>query len=1108
MVAEYNVQPLLTDAETITKLILHDAFRRGISKTQIDGQLQRLDQLKKSIKNIKSQVAADYDYLSKDERKIKEFSLGRAEIDKYIPTLDIFRPSINFDDSELDGIKTQVSSILKLSIHNANLERKLAELSEAVQLDRKQAVFIDELVNAVASHSQQVGALKAKDEEIGKIQEELIQIQDGYIAKFDRLRKDLRKVNNINSELLLASVERETEFKGIVQQLNQEHKTKLNSILEEHKAKIASLQAIHKQKLNELDQQNLQSDIDLMRENRKLLTEQSTKHAAKIAELNRLHEAKIQELNREHEAQINSLKQQLRENDLKVVEDKQRGIEALKTTLEEQKQTIVAELSAANNEKAGLTDRLTLFESFISKIAVALDIKEYKNEADLPQLAEKIAAVSQSDAEKTRTIAELTNKLKTSTDLIQQNLQQFEVEKAKLVKQNTVLLEKNKQLEAQLEQSGKDNKELQKQLTEAKKQLFNIEGDNRKLTKANETITARNVSLEKEVAGLREQIGAYIILVADASKSKTEAHDLIKASLTSLTEPLSNLSEDEKNQVKKLIDKLDINTVITYFPVILKSIIDIYKTRRISNKVETIAESKTIDPEVLEKLQQELAKTKEEYDKLKQTVLNLKGEYDKDLQDKVAQMLDMYENYRNEVSVKEAKYLETIENLRTELNKTPQDVQALAALKQRLDAQSTEIQGLKDKNLSLLNEIDQLKLNRSGSEELKRLRDLINTQYQQIQTLQKANSDLMALNTNLQNDFDAATETNLSFAALQEQNKALEDQKRVWEEQKATYEAEQNKAEAIIKGLNEEIRSLKPFKTEYNENIQKMIEYMNQVIISYRSKIETFITDLMTQITDDARFDQVQKERLYDMISYISKDNGFEFGYQINKIDLPPNLREMYNGEPRTADEFKITYFSHPPKDKPDKFEIRSLTEDGKFVYEQAENGIKGGAQAKNKVSQQELHKLNQLVKYVKKEIKMPNIAAKCGELERLIKKATVSKLDPKNKAQLLQVYKDLKLELVLLELAASKHPHELIKDLYRQKKITSQQMEKFEKVLTKKVGGAPPVESTAGFSAVDVIVIIIILLALITIYLWFWYHDNEKMGDDYCDEEAVSCCN
>ena len=130
--------------------------------------------------------------------------------------------------------------------------------------------------------------------------------------------------------------------------------------------------------------------------------------------------------------------------------------------------------------------------------------------------------------------------------------------------------------------------------------------------------------------------------------------------------------------------------------------------------------------------------------------------------------------------------------------------------------------------------------------------------------------------------------------------------------------------------------------------------------------------------------------------------------------------------------------------------------------------------------------KFAKLIKYIRKstETKVPSIAIKCKKLESLIKQ-TANKSSPKLKMQLNHVYDDLKLELILLEIATSQHPYELIRSLFKQGKINSSQYSKFEQVLNTKLnkikGGAP--ESTQS-AFISIIISILVILAIIIIFL------------------------
>ncbi len=306
MVAEYDLQALINDAENITKLILHDAFRRGFPKTQIDSQLQKLDQLKKSIKRIKSQVNEDYDYLSKSDLKIKEFALGREEIDKYVQTLDIFRPSINFDDSELDNIKYQVTAILKMSIREAELERKLAELSAAVQLDRGDAKLINDLTELIGVHDRQVGQIEEQKREIKQkndnldaataaYQREVLRLITEHDNEIKNMSRELADGYDRIKELSIQSEQRESDFKDFEaksreekEALEQKYQAEISELQSTHAAQLLALEQTHNNEMNERDAQIAANNSAL-----------ESKHRDDMKMLQNAHDAKLQEMKRE-----------------------------------------------------------------------------------------------------------------------------------------------------------------------------------------------------------------------------------------------------------------------------------------------------------------------------------------------------------------------------------------------------------------------------------------------------------------------------------------------------------------------------------------------------------------------------------------------------------------------------------------------------------------------------------------------------------------------------------------------------------------------------------------------------------------------------------------
>lgn len=133
-------------------------------------------------------------------------------------------------------------------------------------------------------------------------------------------------------------------------------------------------------------------------------------------------------------------------------------------------------------------------------------------------------------------------------------------------------------------------------------------------------------------------------------------------------------------------------------------------------------------------------------------------------------------------------------------------------------------------------------------------------------------------------------------------------------------------------------------------------------------------------------------------------------------------------------------------------------------------------------------HKFKQLIKHIRKstETKIPSIAIKCKKLELLIKK-NANKASPKLKMQLNQAYDDLKIELVLLEIATSQHPHEIIKSLYKQGKINSSQYSKFEQVLNAKLNKIKGGASESSESAfISIIISILVILVIIILFLAF----------------------
>lgn len=1132
MVAEYDLQALINDAENITKLILHDAFRRGFPKTQIDSQLQKLDQLKKSIKRIKSQVNEDYDYLSKSDLKIKEFALGREEIDKYVQTLDIFRPSINFDDSELDNIKYQVTAILKMSIREAELERKLAELGAAVQLDRGDAKFINDLTELIGVHDRQVGQIEEQKREIKQKDDNLDAATAAYQNALARLQQEHKaQIDTLNA----AGVRREEEFKNILRGSELKNQAEKTELLAQYNSNVESLNADFQRKIAELNEnittltnsneRALQSAADLKlveAEERKELVDT---HNAKLQEMKQEFEGKYQALAQQHSANIQALESKLSEEyTAKLTSEYKRwdgaAKTALSTLLQEEKNKMQAtidefaknlkdkhkkESKEAQIEIDRLVGLLNSFEKFISDITRILVIKETKDQngqlgIDFNEIVREVDSLQKYYNETEAKYLKIMNEVK-----------DFENLKLEIEERNAKLIEENRILAMKLNSSLKENEPLKQQLAACLEQLQQASGENDRLKMQNTSAIARELKISEENARLntelkqlqekhQRELEKLRNELSKINENITQSRAGVVSSLNLLiNSEIIGLSDDEKTTINRLLKNLNDknNDLVSSFPTILSVIVTLYKERTRFDSLKPIAESKAAPEYTLRALQQELDKSKADYEKMKSLIFQT-NELNKTLEASFASKEAEFERKEEEfksrmksiydrlTSINEStnqatqKYEDVIKSLTTELSNSKRSLKVSGdELRAQFEKNATlvrehekELKKLKTDNASLLEEISQLRTQKSNTNLVDDSNALVKQQEQRIK-------DLMAKNEDLEKELNRIKENNGKFEELEETIRLFKEKEQKWNDEKKVYEKEQATYINDMLALQNQINTLTQYRSEYNDNIVSLIDYLNAVVRTYKEKISGLFKEIMQGIVEKNKRSTEGKYAELEDFQKLAKQYDIEYKYNFTDQRYGVDISDL-----------RITGLDET------KPKIRIIGPDGRLKYNETEDDIKvqGGAQVKNQVSQQELHKLNQLVKYVKSktEAKLPSIVLRCNELEQLIKKATKHKLDPKTKKQLMQTYKDLKLELVLLEIATSRHPHELIKDLYRQNKITSQQMDKFEKVLTKKVGGGASTPGLVNNSMTDMIIYIliavIVILAMILVYYWITY--------------------
>lgn len=1147
MVAEYDLQALLQDAENLTKLILHDAFRRGFPKMQIDSQTQKLDQLKKSLKRIKSQVSIDYDFLSKAELKIKEFSLGREEIDKYIQTLDIFRPSINFDDSELDNVKSQVSAILQMSLDNDALQRKLTELSAAVQLDRKDATFIDQLVDLIASHTSKVAELEVTSATIAqrdaqlaaaleKYDLDILELQSKYQEKTDDLRKRLRESDSTIDEMNLKKDRREEEFKGIVAQMNSEYERKMTELNQQHQRKILELKETHNFALEQerkehnddiarlnsnferkLEESNANKNVEIDELNQaheKKITDLNQAHATQIVELQATHNKQIRDLEQKHkeffnrekadlENVISNLESQLQKTEQKQPEQEKSGNksapvqEKIAETIGTQTDDLENELKKVETktevELKNLRDKLELFDKFKNEIVKILKEDDSSYELKESDLSRQLLEISND----VTNISKLKSRIKTSLDeankTIQMNLDKFEEEKNKLQEANQKLSVENNRLQQELNQSGDENAKLKSQLDEASQQLQSLQRQNQELNATTQRLTMKQTNFDSQINELRlnhaQELGKMRELLAETNvltnTSKNNVLNLLDAWVKNSP---SILNKSEISRIESFIqnikddEKTPNSTYIKSIPEIIGAMINISINSRRLELVKSASESKNVDENTLEALQNELTAIKLESEKLRSLILQLgKTVVSKDEKDPETVVLAIAQKMLNQQ--KAIKEQETV--IKDMANQLSKIVNSIAQQKNQDDQEKKKYEEMMTKILSDVNtnlrklstENESLKLqlatqNNQPSPNIN-LQQIIDDQAKQIEDQKKQIDNLIDQNAGLKKIIDDSEDIAHNFEKLREDLRKLNVELQESENARIDFET---KSEQRIKKLKTEYKRLKDGIFGFNQDLNDFKEYCESIVSKYNKAIVNSLNKVLDNIDKLPEQEKlIIRGRIRDLVKDSFDDS---FNIQMDKVNPKENRYK----------EISLNNLGDVPvyKDLPVRLQDNEL--------------VTGGAQVKNQVSQQELHKLNQLVKFVKSklETKVPSVVLKCNELEKLIKKASSKKLDPKTKKELMKVYEDLKMELVLLEIATSRHPHEIIKDLYRQKKISNSQLNKFEQILSKKVGGGAPVDNSVQDMVIYIIIAIVIILALILIYYWISYvMYNDKINPE-----------